>query len=345
LYFTQSRGGMSVFRFEELLAPLVGLPGQPARTRVAIEKLQPLVGAYHVASGPQRAWVTSYRKRLRLELAGQAALLPLWPDNAGRWAFGESAPGLSVSFETNVAGESLGMRLWQNDKQLLEYRRVAATKDLPSVQHVMAFRRQKQGGGAIDALQSVEMKGKLTAGAAQLDNTIIAASPDRIIRRISSRAGMVITAVDGGRAQKHTPGQPIEELKGLLHEEALRISPLARLRDWRETSTAVRVAGKTHFGGEDAWILRIEREFEPPLTRYVSATTGLLRKEEAWITAKGLGTVPITIVYDDYRDVAGVKLPFRLTTESAITGKQTMRYTEAKPNPEINASTFVVPSQ
>ena len=44
----------------------------------------------------------------------------------------------------------------------------------------------------------------------------------------------------------------------------------------------------------------------------------LLKKEEGWITASGLGTVPISIRFDDYRDVAGVKVPFRSMSESAL---------------------------
>jgi hypothetical protein len=174
---------------------------------------------------------------------------------------------------------------------------------------------------------------------------MIAAGPDRVIRRMSSPAGVVTTVVDGGRARKQSPGEPLEELRGLWRDEALRINPLARVRDWRETSVAVRVAGKDRLGDEEVWVVRIECEFQPPLTRYVSTKSGLLRREEAWITAKGVGTVPLTVLYDDYREVSGVQLPFRLTSESAVTGKQIMQFTEAKPNPEISATTFSLPKQ
>ena len=70
LYFSQSRGGMSIFRFEELLAPLVGLPGPPQRTRLSIDQLQPYLGGYRDAGSGKRGWVTLHGNRLRLELAG-----------------------------------------------------------------------------------------------------------------------------------------------------------------------------------------------------------------------------------------------------------------------------------
>jgi CubicO group peptidase (beta-lactamase class C family) len=342
-YFTQSRGGMSVFRFEELLAPLVGLRGAPPRIRLAMDRLAPLTGDYVESSGQKRAWVTIHRKRLRIELAGQGALLPLWPDSSGRWIFGESAPGVSVSFDKIDGGHATGMKLWHNETQLRPYRRVPPAGDLPTVDRLMAFRREKQGGDRIDQLRSVEMKGKLRIGSNQLATTLIAAAPDRVIRTINSQPGPVTTLVDGRRAHKKSPGQPVEELTGLFFDDARRISPLARLRDWRETATVVRIAGKDKLGDEDVWIVRVESEFEPPLTRYVGAKSGLLLKEEGWITAKGLGTVPRSVAYDDHRTVAGVKLPFRLTTESAVTGKQVMQFAECTPNPVINATTFALP--
>ena len=180
----------------------------------------------------------------------------------------------------------------------------------------MAFRREKQGGDQIDSLRSLEMKGTLNAGATKMDVTVIAALPDRVIRRVGALAGVITAIFDGKRAIRQTASAPAEIENGLKRDEAKRTSPLARLRDWRESSAAVRVAGQGRLDGEDVWILRLECEFEPPLTRYLSTTTGLLKKEEAWITASGVGTVPISILFDDYREVAGVKIPFRSTSES-----------------------------
>jgi hypothetical protein len=333
-YFTQSRGGTSVFRFEELLAPLVGLKRPPLRTRLPVDELKPYLGSYRDAGGTKRAWVTLHGKRLRVELAGVGALLPRWPDASGRWALGETEPGVALSFDRSDAGEVTGMRLWQNEKSLFHLQRILPGGDLPSVEQVMAFRREKQGGDRIDALQSLELKGNLRVGATQLDFTILATRPDRVVRRIRLPAGTETTVFEGKRVSKQSPGRPVEELGDLWRDEAVRINPIARLRDWRELSVAVAVAGKDRLGDEDVWIVRVECEFSPPLTRHVSTKTGLLLKEEAWVTAKGVGTVPLTVHYEDYRKVAGVPIPFRLTSESRLTGKQVVRVTEAIPKAE-----------
>ncbi len=179
--------------------------------------LRPLTGDYVANGGQKRAWVTVHGHRLRIELAGQGALLPLWPDHSGRWSFGESAAGVSVSFDETGTGPATGMKLWHNETQLLDYRRVPPAGDLPTVDRLMSLRREKQGGDRIDELHGLEMNGKLQVGAARLDTTLIAAAPDRVIRRIKSQAGVVTTLVDGrertqavtgrtcGRARRHFP--------------------------------------------------------------------------------------------------------------------------------------------
>jgi hypothetical protein len=154
---------------------------------------------------------------------------------------------------------------------------------------------------------------------------------------------METTVVEGGRARERAPGQPAEELNRLLRDDTLRINPLARLRDWCETFAAVRLAGIGRMNDAEVWIVRVDCEFSPPLTRYVSTRTGLLVKEDAWVTAKGAGTIPLTVRFEDYRDVAGVKIPFRLTSESRLTGKQVTQFTEATPNAEIRGDTFALP--
>jgi len=67
----------------------------------------------------------------------------------------------------------------------------------------------------------------------------------------------------------------------------------------------------------------------PPSTRSVSATTGLLLKDKTWLTVRGVGMVPVTLVYSDYRPVSGVLFPFRIETCSALTGVQVTQYGEA----------------
>ena len=257
-------------------------------------------------------------------------LLQLWPDASGRWAFGEGAPGIAVSFEKDQSQAVTGMRLLQNMTQLVHYKRLMPAASLPSVDHVMSFLREKQGGDRIDAVHTLEMKGKLKAGTTEFETVVEASGAKRVARRLTSPAGTNETVVDNGVVTKKAPGQPNEEQHGLFADDAQRYNPLARLNDWRQTHPQVQVVGIDRLGDEEVWVLRLECQFTPPLTRFVSTKRGLLLKEEVWITVKGLGTVPLTVEYEDYRNVSGVMLPFRLKSESRLTGKQITEFTEIK---------------
>ena len=106
--------------------------------------------------------------------------------------------------------------------------------------------------------------------------------------------------------------------------------PFARLDDWRRTFSSVEVNRRDKVNGVDAWVVRLSGTELPPSTRYVSIETGLTLREDTWITARGVGTVPMTVKYSDYRSVAGVMLPFHVETTSAVTGVQVIQYTQIK---------------
>ena len=56
-----------------------------------------------------------------------------------------------------------------------------------------------------------------------------------------------------------------------------------------------------------------------------------------------VGTVPTQIDYADYREVAGVKLPFR-TTVTWTDGQQTFSLKDVRPNVPIDAAKFSKPA-
>jgi len=56
-----------------------------------------------------------------------------------------------------------------------------------------------------------------------------------------------------------------------------------------------------------------------------------------------VGTVPTQIDYADYREVAGVKLPFR-TVVTWTDGQNTLALSDVRPNVPIDAAKFARPA-
>jgi len=70
--------------------------------------------------------------------------------------------------------------------------------------------------------------------------------------------------------------------------------------------------------------------------------SGLLVRSLRW-NRTAVGTVPTQIDYSDYRDVAGVKVPFRIVL-TWTDGQNTVALTEVRPNVAIDAARFARPA-
>ena len=79
-----------------------------------------------------------------------------------------------------------------------------------------------------------------------------------------------------------------------------------------------------------------------PVNLYFDNKTGLLVRWVRW-NATPVGPVPTEINYDDYRDVAGVKMPFTWTASQTYM-QMTIKLSEIKPNVPVNASMFAQPA-
>ena len=60
-------------------------------------------------------------------------------------------------------------------------------------------------------------------------------------------------------------------------------------------------------------------------------------------TDSPVGRLPTQIDYSDYRDVAGVKMPFKWTT-TWLDGRDTFEITGVQPNVAIDAAKFAKPA-
>jgi outer membrane lipoprotein-sorting protein len=79
-----------------------------------------------------------------------------------------------------------------------------------------------------------------------------------------------------------------------------------------------------------------------PVNFYFDKTTGLLKRIMRW-NQTAVGPVPTQTDFDDYRDVAGIKMPFR-TVITWTDGRSTVELKDVKPNVPIDATRFAKPA-
>jgi CubicO group peptidase (beta-lactamase class C family) len=343
LYFTQARGGLSGLDIESTLGPLAGLPaGSQEHERVPLESVRKYCGCYTFGSDPD-LFVVTQGKRLAIIFPQLGLAVLGWPDKQGKWDIEGSARASQLTFVDDPAGGAHSIKFFEDGKELTAAR-ITRPKDMPSADQLLDFIHLKQGGKNVDAVRSMKLTGTLqVARLAPGAVSTIAVGTDQFRQEVALAGGKQTVIINRGHGWRQTDvSVPFESLGGLLYEEYLLRTPLSRLFDWRRYSKSVQVLGQARIENEDSWVVSVARDLLPPTIRYVSVKRGLVIKEEGWITISGVGTVARTNKYEDYRDVEGVLIPFRVIVDSPATGHQVVQYTEAKINADIPGEVFSI---
>lgn len=148
---------------------------------------------------------------------------------------------------------------------------------------------------------------------------------------------------DGTAAWLQGP-RGIRDLGGAQLAQAARDADFYGELHLREQYPEMAVAGKEKVGERDAYVI-VSRVSEKRIERlYFDAQTGLLLRVNA-LTQTPLARLPEETVYEDYREVDGVKIPFtvRASYVDPFIG-WTRKLTEVKHNVEVDDSKFAKPA-
>ena len=107
----------------------------------------------------------------------------------------------------------------------------------------------------------------------------------------------------------------------------------ANFAQWRVTSTSI--------DDKDVTVLQGTNPRQPPVNLYFDDSGLLVRLVRFVDTA--IGRIPTQIDYADYREVAGVKFPFKITS-TWTDGQATVELTDVQPNVNIDAAKFARPA-
>ena len=164
--------------------------------------------------------------------------------------------------------------------------------------------------------------------------TVIHASNGDSTTTFDGRAGWIAAADQLTRVVAMTGG----DLTGAKLDAALSFP--ARIKQifsqWRSDLPATSIENR------DVQVIEGINDGENPVKLYFDANSGLLVRQVRYSeTAVGLN--PTQIDYSDYREVYGVKMPFRWTV-TWTDGQSIIQLTEIQPNVPIDAAKFGKPA-
>lgn len=200
------------------------------------------------------------------------------------------------------------------------------------------------GAQALGGLRTFEASATYNGfdtGFEDADAEIYATNPDRLTMIVHARPGDSVRVYNGANAwiaatDRAMPLLPLTgDTLGGARLEAVRLFPLG-LQDERNFWQL----GYTILNDEDVRVLRGISPGQPPVNLYFD-DDGLLVRMLRFVDTP-VGRVPTQIDFSDYREVAGVLMPFAWTS-TWTDGQASVQITEVRPNVPVDPSRFDTP--
>jgi len=217
-------------------------------------------------------------------------------------------------------------------------------ESLPSAAPVVAKYIQALGGA--DALGKVTTRveqGKaLTPEGPPIPIAIYTRTPDQRVSIMQMPKGDSVTAYNGQAGWIAFPGRPLREMSA-ADRQAARLDaeafyPLHLQHEFTELK--LEEHGEK-IGDHQADVVLGLSQGQPPVKLYFDKQSGLLLRMVHY-TDTAFGLNPTQVDFADYREVAGVKTPYRWTI-ARPSGAFTIQVDKAEQNVAIDAERFVEP--
>jgi hypothetical protein len=170
---------------------------------------------------------------------------------------------------------------------------------------------------------------------------IVVSGSDRYRINLSTANGTISQGLDGDAAWAST-NDVVQRLSG---GDVARMRRIAmRYRPVKERPAGFEIVGLDRLGDRTVYVARARVDPLTTVMLYFDVVTGLLRRE---VTTTETMLLPLQdqIEYDDYRDVSGVKLPFRVqTSDGAPYDTVTRTFLQIRHNVPVDALVFRPPS-
>ena len=243
----------------------------------------------------------------------------------------EDIPNLALQYG-EVVDDPNSMRIFPDDRTTVD----------------AVFNKYAQALGGAQRLASMTgfvargMYEGFNTGGNQFPIEIVAKAPNQRAQVVRTPEGDAIKTFDGRAAWAAEGWRPLPLLMltgGNLEAARLETMQLfpANIRpafsQWQVSGTTIDGNAVTLLQGQNAGQLPVNFYFD---------SAGLLVRIVRW-NRTAVGTVPMQFEYADYRDVAGVKMPFRMVL-TWTDGQNTIELTDIQPNAALDASRFARPA-
>ena len=316
--------------------------GVEVQAEIPLDELQKYLGSYHHEESDVNVKVVIQNNRLAVDIPGQMVFELHPPDEEAKW-FLRATDQLAVVFNESDDGVE-SMTRYEEGRAFNMPRLDVASEPLPTVNDILTLRQTASRKAAREEMGTYLMQGTFRVHQSGVEGTISAyvSGIDQMRLDVDfGKFGSTRSALDGGRAWNEVFGR-FEELHGKRLEQAFQDHPAAISEDWRDFFDSIRVENTGELDGRKVYVLKLQRGELPPVTVNIDADTGDLLKSEMIVLARGGMAFPVVSRFEDYREIHGVRIPFRTISNNELIGQTTIQFDTIETNIEVNVDIFTL---
>ncbi len=320
LFFTQTRGTRAGIELESTLERLLiqqDVDGYRADA-LARQQARSEWGRYAGLYWDQDQQTACYAIRLVgsqliLERPGRlrAAVKP--QAEAGKFLVGGR---LELEFENGDPAPAVRMDSGARSERQVRHQ-VAA--NLPSVDELNAKVRAAYGMQHLEENSVIKLSGTIKMGPLGLSSPFEQWFDARNMRSdIKGWTSSTSVIVRGTQvAVSSNGGKSFELQSGVVREQEVLAHPAVHYSDWGGAQTRMEVLKQVEVDGQQLILVRAEVNDLPGWTIFVDADSGHITAEHSLQYLPGAGYIGVETNYSDFREVAGLILPFRTESKFA----------------------------
>jgi hypothetical protein len=287
-------------------------------------ELLPYLGKYKSTTFNSEVSLILRNGRLAIDIPSQMAFELRLPGEDGRRRF-RVRDVMSVEFESDEAGAITGMALRRGDELIETIPRTGGPdgEPLPTLDELMALRATDERRAAQKNAGMVYTLSDANFVNAGLGATISEWSEGATFRTDVDlgKFGWSHTLVtpESGLTLSHIT--PEEEFGGRRLRTVHDASSAMRLLDWRDGFEKVQILKREEIDGTPTIRVMLRNPDSPPITVYCDEKTGdVLRLEASLPIPAANSEIPMVSTLSDYRDVDGLRIPFKMSMHNSQTG-------------------------
>ncbi|HEY7546423.1 MAG TPA: serine hydrolase, partial [Blastocatellia bacterium] len=317
-------------------------------TTSASESLKELIGSYEMMG--QTIEIAMKDGKVSLVVPGQPSF-PLIEKEKDTFALGPLPDTYRLMAKRDASGKVSSILIKQPEGEFEGKRKASGDASTFSItaEELMAKVILAAGGEAnLRKLQST-----VTTGTVELENqgltadwTAYAKAPNMFssvtkLMALGKKIGTLREYFDGSAGGSETDFAPPSPYKGNLIDDARVAATFHQELEWKTLFKSVVIKEVSKVGDEEVYVVVKTPEKGNPVTDYISTKTFLLVKRDRIVSSPaGDGAVPASETYSDYRSVDGIRVPFKIVSQTAGLGSAVTRVKEVKFNVAVPDSEF-----